>query len=110
MPRPALEAFTSAPPLPSTSPPAVVAVPLQHSSDFPSPASFSPVVDNMLTLCLPLSSHSPITHSGLSPSFPESHRSMILTAANASSASPGSPVARDLSPVAEEPEAKFAQA
>ena len=110
MPRPALEAFTSAPPLPSTSPPAVVAVPLQHSSDFPSPASLSPVVDNMLTLCLPLSSHSPITHSGLSPSFPESHRSMILTAANASSASPGSPVARDLSPVAEEPEAKFAQA
>ena len=109
-PRPALETFTSAPPLRSTSPPAAVAVPLQHNPDLPSPASSSQVIDNILTLGPPLSSHSPITRSDLSSSCPESHRSIIATATTAPSASPPeSTRAHDLGPVAEEPDARFAQ-
>jgi hypothetical protein len=68
LPRAALETFTSAPLLSSTSPPAAVAVPLQHSPDLSSPASSSPAIDNVLTSGPPLSSHSLITRSDLSSS------------------------------------------
>ncbi len=70
--------------LSSTSPPAVA---LQHNADPPTPsdptnlpssASSNPAPD-ILPTGAPLSSHSTMTRSDLSPSFPESHRSIIVT-------------------------------
>ncbi len=98
---------TSASPLSSTSPPAAVA--LQHNADlltpsdpsnFPSSAASNPVLDNILPIGPPLSSHSPITRSNLSPSYPESHCSTTVT--TAPSASPGPTSAPDLGAAAED--------
>ena len=71
---------TSAPPLSSTFPPAVVV--LQHNADPLTPCSdspnlpssaFIPVLDNICPTGPSLSNHSPLTRSGLSQSFPERH-------------------------------------
>ncbi|KAH8984221.1 hypothetical protein EDB92DRAFT_1950922 [Lactarius akahatsu] len=97
---------TSTAPLSSTSPPADVSLlhnpglltpsnPLNH----PSSASSDPILDNIILPTGPLlPSHSPTTRSDLSPSCPESHRSIIATTA---SAYPGPTSVPDLSTAAE---------
>jgi len=106
MPHPTPETSTSASPLSSTSPPAAIS--LQHNADLLTPsgvpnlpfsASSSPVLDNIPPTGPPLSSHSPMTRSDLSPSFPESHRSIKVT--TAPSASPGPTSAPDPGAAAE---------
>ena len=81
---PAPETSTSAP-LSSSLP---SAIPLQHNADqltpsglpnYPSSASLNPVLDTMLPTGPSLSSHSPITPPSLSPAFPESHQSIIVS-------------------------------
>jgi len=90
MPLTTPENSPSACPVPSTS---VVA--LQHNADlltssdapnFPSLTPFDRVLDTILPTDPPLSLDSPMTRSNHSPSFPESHRSII--AANARGAPP----------------------
>ncbi|KAI9445737.1 hypothetical protein BJY52DRAFT_410901 [Lactarius psammicola] len=95
VPNPTPGTSTCAPPLSSTSPPAAVA--FQHNPDLltfsdppnlPSSASSNPVLDNILPTDLPLSSYLPITRSDLCPSFPESHRSIVVTTAPSTSLGP----------------------
>ncbi len=101
MPYPTPETSPSAPPLSSTAPPAAVAVQNNaHLLTSPSSASSNPDLDNILPTGPPLSSHSPTTRSDLSPSRPESRRSMI--ALTAPSASPGPTSAPDLGGAAAE--------
>jgi len=104
MPNPTPETSTPAPPLSSTSPPAAVS--LRHNADLLTPsdqpsllysASSNPF---LLPTGPPLSSHSPMTRSDLSPSCPESHRSTIVP--TAPSASPGPSSAPDLGAAAED--------
>ena len=80
MPFPTPETSSSAPPLSSTFPPAVVL--LQHNAGPPMPrsdspklpsAAFKPVLDNICPAGPLLSTHSLLTRSGLSQSFPECH-------------------------------------
>ncbi|KAH9009300.1 hypothetical protein EDB84DRAFT_1571299 [Lactarius hengduanensis] len=88
-------------PLSSTSQPAAVSLP--HNPDPLTPsdppnlpsASSDPVLDNIPPTGPPLPSHSPTTRSDLSPSFPESHRSIIVT--TIPSTSPGPTSTLDLS-------------
>ncbi|KAH8986156.1 hypothetical protein EDB92DRAFT_1881035 [Lactarius akahatsu] len=77
-------------PSPSSASPAVA---LQHKTDLltpsdppnlPSSASSDPVLDDVIPTGPSLSSHSPTMRSDLSPYFPESHRSMIVTTLNTS--------------------------
>ena len=116
VPGPTLETATSAPPLSSISPPAAIAAALRHNPDLLmpsnaptplSPASSNPVLDNILRTGPSMSSHFPITRPDLSPSCPESHRSIIVT--TTPSPSPGSTPAPDLGVAAEELGTLFAQ-
>ena len=97
-PLPAPETSTAAPLF--SSPPSAVS--LQYHTDqlipsnplnLPSIASLNPVLDAMLPTGPSLSSHSPITRPSSSPSFPESHRSIIISIAP--NASPGMTFAPD---------------
>ena len=96
MPLPTPETSTSAPL--SSGPPFTVS--LQHNADqlTPSgspnlPSSLNPVLDNMLHTGPSLSSHSLITRPSLSPSFPGSHYSTIVS--TPPSASPGMTIPPD---------------
>ncbi|KAI9445692.1 hypothetical protein BJY52DRAFT_1216610 [Lactarius psammicola] len=86
IPRPTPKTSISAPPLSSTSPPAAVS--LQHNagaltpSDLPnfrSSTSSHPVLDDKLPKGPSLSSQPPITRSDISPSCPDSRRSIVAT-------------------------------
>ncbi|KAH8989687.1 hypothetical protein EDB92DRAFT_2001702, partial [Lactarius akahatsu] len=86
VPDPAPETSPSTPPLPPTSGP----VSPQDNADPPtasnapslsSSASSNPVLDNILPTGLILSSNSPMTRSGPSPSHPESYLSVKITTA-----------------------------
>jgi hypothetical protein len=116
VPRPILETVTSAPPLSPISPPAAIAAALRHNPDLLMPfnaptllssASSNPVLDNILRTGPLLSSHFPITRPDLSPSCPESHRSIIVTTAPSVSLGPTS--TPDLGTAAEELETLFTQ-
>ncbi|KAH8988626.1 hypothetical protein EDB92DRAFT_1871599 [Lactarius akahatsu] len=85
------------------------AITLRHNPDllmpsdppsFLSSASSNPVLDNILSIGPLTSSLSPITRFDLSPSFPESHRSVMVTAHP--SASPGPTSAPDSGATAED--------
>src|SRR6266702_4334427 len=101
IPYPTPETSTSTPPLSfAPSPPAVS---LQHNPDLlvpssfpnlPSSASSNPVLDNILSIGPPLPSPSTMSQSDPSPSFPQSHRSIIVT--TSPSVSPGPTSAPDL--------------
>ncbi len=84
MPHPTPETSISFPSLSSTSPPAAVALQINLDlltpSDPPNLPSSNPVLDN-IPPGSPLSSRPPMTRSDLSPSFPESDRSTIVTTA-----------------------------
>ncbi len=92
IPYPTPETSTSTPPLPAVS--------LQHNPDllvpsgFPNLPSSDPVLNNILPIGPPLPSPSTMTQSDLSPSFPQSHRSIIVT--TSPSVSPGPTSAPDL--------------
>ncbi|KAH9048995.1 hypothetical protein EDB84DRAFT_29521 [Lactarius hengduanensis] len=67
---------------------------------FPSSTSSNPVLDKILSIGPLSSSPSPITRFDLSPSFPESHRSVMVTAHP--SATPAPTSAPDLGATAED--------
>ncbi len=87
-----------------TSPPAADALQLNPNilipSSPPNLPSSNPVLDNILPTGSPLPSPSTMTQSDLSPSFPESHRSTIVTSAPC--ASPGPISAPDLGAATED--------
>ncbi|KAH9017465.1 hypothetical protein EDB83DRAFT_185477 [Lactarius deliciosus] len=109
---PTPEASTRVPLLPSISSPRATVVALQHNagsltpSDPPSlPSSALSSLDYIPPTYPPRSLHSSISRSSLSPSFPESHRSIIVTTAASTSAEndggpkPGSCKERDADPL-----------
>ncbi|KAH9057264.1 hypothetical protein EDB87DRAFT_1686547 [Lactarius vividus] len=90
MPPPTSATSTCAFPLHLTSPPHPLPVSHQHNADllapsYPSDLPFSalsnPFLDNTLPTGAPLSSHLPMTQSGLSPTFPPSPRLLIAATA-----------------------------